>query len=263
MSARTPRWDPAQYLRFGDERARPFVDLVARIDVADPAVVVDLGCGPGTLTAGLCDRWPTAVVTGVDSSAEMIAVARPLGHERLRFVEGDVRTWRPETPVDVVVSNATLQWVDGHDRLLGGLLGTLRPDGLLAFQVPGNFDAPSHRCIEETVTSAPWRDVIDAAVLDRPRSHPAAHYLDVLARLGCRVDAWETTYLHVLEGERPVLEWVRGTALRPVLAALAPARHDAFCDDLAARLAAAYPERNGRTVLPFRRIFVVARRPSG
>jgi len=262
MSDRTPRWDPDQYLRFGDERARPFADLVARIDIAAPAVVVDLGCGPGTLTVGLCERWPTASVIGVDSSPDMVAAARPLANERVQFFEADLRTWRPGDAADVVVANATLQWVEGHDRLLGDLLDMLRPDGVLAFQVPGNFDAPSHRCIEETVLSDPWRDVIDASVLERPRSHAAAHYLEVLADLGCLVDGWETTYLHVLHGARPVLEWVRGTALRPVLAALDPSRHEEFCDALAARLAVVYPQRNGRTVLPFRRIFVVARRPA-
>ena len=263
MVGRTPRWDPAQYLRFGDERARPFTDLVARVDVTDVRRVVDLGCGPGTLTAGLCDRWPEADVVGVDTSPEMIAAAQPLGHGRLRFVEGDLRTWRPDAPVDVVVSNATLQWVPDHDLLLGDLVRLLRPGGELAFQVPGNFDAPSHRCIEETVTSARWRDLVDPAVLDRPRSHDADHYLRLLVGAGCSVDAWETTYLHVLHGERPVLEWVRGTALRPVLAALDDAAQDAFCDDLAARLATAYPARDGRTVLPFRRIFVVARSAGG
>jgi trans-aconitate 2-methyltransferase len=263
MVGGTPPWDPAQYLRFGDERARPFLDLVDRIGVTDVRRVVDLGCGPGTLTAGLCDRWPAATVVGVDTSVEMITAARRLGHDRLRFVEGDLRTWRTDGPVDVVVANAVLQWVPAHDTLLVDLMASVCPGGAFAFQVPGNFDAPSHRCIEDTVTSARWRAHIGAEVLDRPRSFDAEHYLGVLTAAGYEVDAWETTYLHVLRGERPVLEWVRGTALRPVLAALDPAAHEAFCDDLAGRLAIAYPSRDGRTVLPFRRIFVIARSATG
>jgi trans-aconitate 2-methyltransferase len=255
------RWDPAQYLRFGDERSRPFFDLVARIPAVEPALVVDLGCGPGQLTATLADRWPEARVVGVDSSPEMIAEANAHASGQLEFTLGDLTGWSPGEPADVVVSNATLQWVPGHDALLGSLARTVRPGGWLAFQVPGNFGSPSHVAIADQVRSPRWRDRIDAAVLDRPRSFEPGHYLDVLADAGLDADVWETTYLHRLQGPDPVFNWVKGTALRPVLAALGPADVAAFEEELASRLRAAYPAGPHGTTFPFRRIFAVAQVP--
>ncbi len=256
------RWDPAQYLRFGDERSRPFFDLVGRIPAADPRSVVDLGCGPGQLTATLADRWPAARVLGVDSSAEMIEQAAAHTTDRVGFTLGDLTAWAPAEPVDVVVSNATLQWVDGHDALLPALAGMVRPGGWLAFQVPGNFTSPSHLAIAEQVRSPHWQGRIDPAVLDRPRSFEPAHYLEVLLDAGLEADVWETTYLHRLSGPDPVFNWVKGTALRPVLAALRPADVAAFEDELAARLRDVYPAGRHGTTFPFRRIFAVARVPT-
>jgi trans-aconitate 2-methyltransferase len=255
------RWDPAQYLRFGDERSRPFFDLVARVPAAQPALVVDLGCGPGQLTATLADRWPGARVVGVDSSAEMIAAAAAHASEQVSFELGDLATWVPPEAADVVVSNATLQWVPAHDELLAVLVGMVRPGGWLAFQVPGNFGSPSHVAFAEQVRSPRWRDRIDPAVLDRPSSFEPGHYLDVLVDAGCEADVWETTYLHQLSGPDPVFNWVKGTALRPVLAGLAPADVAPFEAELAERLRARYPPGRHGTTFPFRRIFAVARRP--
>jgi trans-aconitate 2-methyltransferase len=253
-------WDPNAYLRFTDERSRPFVELVARIAAPDPRVVVDVGCGPGHLTAMLAERWPGAAVVGVDSSPEMVTRARA-DHPRVTFVEGDAGAWAPEEPVDVIVSNAALQWVPEHDRVITRMVGWLRPGGWLAFQVPGNFAAPSHRIITEVRTSPRWNDRLgegagrEAAVLD------PAQYAAQLHALDCAVDAWETTYLHVLQGDDPVLRWVTGTALRPALARLDdPAERDAFLDEVGARLRDAYPPSPHGTVFPFRRIFVVAQR---
>ena len=176
---------------------------------------------------------------------------------RLDFVAGDIASWRPEAAVDVLFSNAALQWVDGHLDLLGPLASTLAPGGWLAFQVPGNFGAPSHTLLADLRRSARWRDQLgDGAV--RLGSHDPAVYLDRLARLGARVDAWETTYLHVLSGDDPVLEWVKGTALRPVLAQLDEADAGEFLAEYGALLREAYPRRDYGTVLEFRRIFVVA-----
>lgn len=256
-------WDAAVYQRFGDERGRPFDDLVARVHADAPARVVDLGCGPGDRTATLLARWPTARITGVDSSAEMVAAARD--HElpgRLSFVQGDVREWTAHEPVDVLVCNATLQWVHEHLEVLPRLVDALAPEGWLAFQVPGNFAAPSHVLLSELRRSARWSARVGAGADRSHAVHEPTTYLDTLAGLGLRVDAWETTYLHLLPGPDAVLEWTRGTALRPVLAALDDDEQAEFVDEYAERLRSAYPARPHGAVLPFRRIFVVAHRAS-
>ncbi len=263
-------WDPAQYLRFGDERGRPFGDLLARVHAEAPGYVVDLGCGPGHLTAILAERWPRARVLGVDSSAEMIAAAGalgsatsagadPAGGGRLSFARADIREWRPDRPVDVFVSNAVLQWVPDHCDLLTRWAGQLAPGGWLAVQLPGNFDQPSHAILRDLAASSRWRPLLGQVTLNRQAEDPAS-YLDLLARAGCRVDAWETTYLHVLHGDDPVLEWYKGTGLRPVLAALPPQRKADFLAEYAAGVRDAYPPAPYGTVLPFRRVFVVASR---
>jgi trans-aconitate 2-methyltransferase len=255
-------WDPAQYLRFGGERARPFADLLARVAAVDPRVVVDLGCGEGALTAGLAGRWPRARVTGVDSSAEMLAAAAPHAVPgRISFVAGDVRQWQPEEPVDVLVTNAVLHWVPGHEHLLGRWAAGLAPGGWLALQVPGNHAAPTHRLLAQLCLSDRWAGrLAGAAPAAEPVLEPAG-YLRVLEGAGLAADAWETIYLHVLAGEDPVLGWVRSTVLRPVLARLADDEAAELTARYAAALRRAYPPRpDGTTVLPFRRVFAVGRR---
>jgi trans-aconitate 2-methyltransferase len=252
-------WDPSTYLRYGDERSRPFFDLLGRVAVTEPAEVVDLGCGPGTLTIDLPHRWPKARIRGIDSSAEMITAARALP-STVEFTVGDVRDWRPDPDVDVIVANAVLQWVPGHDELLRQWAAALHPGAVLAFQVPGNFDAPSH-CAIRTVAARPhWRDRVpelrDLASVLEPREYAA-----LLTAAGCAVDAWETTYLHQLPvtgTEHPVLTWVEGTALRPVHSALSDVDWLEFKAELRELLAAEYPATNGLVYFPFRRIFVVA-----
>jgi trans-aconitate 2-methyltransferase len=260
-------WDPAQYLNFADERSRPFFDLTGRIGAAAPAYVVDLGCGPGQLTAGLAARWPQAQVDGVDSSAEMIAAADKLLGElsgtdaataaRLSFRVCDVADWDPGRPVDVIVSNAVLQWVPGHLDLLPRWVSALAEGGWIAFQLPGNFDQPSHAILRGLAESARWRGKLAEVRLNRQAADPE-DYLDLLAGLGLAVDAWETTYLHVLTGSDPVTEWYKGTGLRPVLGELGPDDAAAFVAEYSERVRDAYPAKSYGTVLPFRRVFVVA-----
>jgi trans-aconitate 2-methyltransferase len=262
-----PMWDPGQYRRFADERSRPFADLLARVRAEDPRLVLDLGCGPGDLTAALARRWPAAEVRGVDNSAEMIAEAQKLasadpasaaaGAGRLSFILADVRQWQPDQPADVIISNAVLQWIPGHLDVVARWAGFLAPGGWLAIQVPANFDQPSHAILRELASSARWRRLLAGVRLNRQAAEPA-EYLDLLARAGLTVDAWETTYLHVLPGEDPVLEWYRGTGLRPVLAALSPGPAADFTTEYGARMRAAYPVAPYGTVLPFRRVFAVA-----
>ncbi|RCG31258.1 trans-aconitate 2-methyltransferase [Sphaerisporangium album] len=254
-------WDPAVYSRYADERARPFFELLSRVRAERPRLVVDLGCGSGELTAELGRRWPEADVHGVDSSPAMIAKAPP----GPSFSVGDVRDWRPDRPVDVIFSNALLQWVPEHRELLARWVDEhLAPGGWLAFQVPGNFDAPSHAAVRPICASSAWSDRLGDLV--RPDSVDGPEgYLTLLAGLGLEVDAWETTYVHVLSGENAVLTWISGTALRPMLDRLAgdePAR-EAFLADCARVLDKAYPSRPYGTPFPFRRVFVVARKPAG
>jgi trans-aconitate 2-methyltransferase len=249
-------WDPDRYLTYADERGRPFVELLARVD-ADPQTVVDLGCGPGNLTALVRERWPDARVQGVDSSAEMIASARRdvVG---IDFEVADLREWlgRGER-ADVVVSNATLQWLPDHVEVLPALAEAAGE--WLAFQVPGNFGEPSHTIRTELAAEPAYAEHTRGVAV--PSSREPVEYLELLTDLGWTVDAWETTYLHVLEGdEDAVFKWVSGTGARPTLQALPEDLRAGFEAELQRRLRTAYPSRDGRVVLPFRRIFVVARR---
>ena len=254
----THTWDPERYLQYADERGRPFVELLARVGATDPATVVDLGCGPGNLTHLLRERWPSASVLGVDSSEAMIAKAEPV--DGVRFELGDVRSWQPEAPVDVLVSNATLQWVPGHLDLLPRLVGHVAPGGWFAFQVPGNFDEQSHVIRRELAAEEPYAE--HTAGVAAPGAFGPETYLEALAGLGCTVDAWETTYLHVLQGEDPVFTWVSATGARPTLEALPDGLQERFAEEFKARLRAAYPPRPYGTVLAFRRVFVVAEVPA-
>jgi trans-aconitate 2-methyltransferase len=255
-------WDPKTYLRYGDERSRPFFDLLARVGAEQPRQVVDLGCGPGQLTASLAQRWPGASITGIDSSPEMIDRARTLD-SRVAFTVGDVRDWMPSAYSDVVLSNATLHWVPEHPALLVRWAAAMSPGGWLAVQVPGNFAAPSHRALREVADDPRWRDEVAPLMRDAPVLE-SAEYAALLAGAGCAVDAWETTYVHVLPAadgaDHSVLTWMEGTALRPVRAALGESpRWTAFRAALGERLARAYPVRDGEVLFPFRRVFFVAR----
>ncbi|GAB2745723.1 trans-aconitate 2-methyltransferase [Nocardioides pakistanensis] len=249
-------WDPERYLTYADERGRPFADLLARVGATDPAQVVDLGCGPGNLTGRLRQRWPSGQVTGLDSSPEMIARAREAGVDGVRFDVADLREWRAERPVDVLVSNATLQWVPGHLDLLPQLVEQVAPGGWFAFQVPGNFAEPSHVLLHELAADERFARHVEGVA--RPAAHGPEVYLDALLGLGCRVDAWETTYLHLLTGEDPVFTWISGTGARPVLQALPDGLREEFEAEYRAMLRTAYPSGPHGTVLPFRRVFVVA-----
>lgn len=225
-----------------------------------------LGCGPGSLTATLTDHWPLATVTGIDNDTAMLEAAHLLAHERLRLEHGSIDEWTPPVAIDVIVANASLQWAPNHVQRLPLWLDALVPGGSLAFQVPGNFDDPHHAAIRAQVTSPQWRDVAGLPSIVGRRTHGALlalGYLDLLRPLPfvADVDAWETTYVHILQGEDPVLEWVKGTALRPVLALLETEeqRHD-FCAELGTTLRGEFPKRDWGTAFPFRRVFVVARR---
>jgi trans-aconitate 2-methyltransferase len=250
-------WSPEGYLAFGDERTRPAVDLLARVPLSAPARVADLGCGPGNSTRLLCERWPEADVVGIDGSAAMLAKAEGSGL-RARWLVSDVAAWTPDAPFDLLFSNAALHWLPDHASLLPRLLSHLRPGGVLAVQMPRNFAAPSHTLLREVASAGPWAASL-APHLDRQPVAAPEWYHDLLAPLATALDIWQTEYLHVLDGDEPVLNWVRSTALRPVIAALTPEEQALFEAEYARRLRTAYPtRRDGRTLFPFRRLFIVA-----
>lgn len=261
-----PTWDPAQYLRHADHRARPFADLLSRVPglPGDRPRIADLGCGPGNVTVLLAERWPTAHITGYDNSPEMLARADAYagptpGGGRLDFAHADARTWAPEEPYDLIISNATLQWVPGHAGRFADWVTALKPGGTFAFQIPGNFASPSHRLMRELAHSARWKDRLAETLRHDDAVLTPEAYLERLTALGCEADVWETTYLHLLHGEDPVLDWVKGTGLRPVLTELGEEAEE-FVAEYRTALREAYPATEHGTVFPFRRIFAVARK---
>jgi trans-aconitate 2-methyltransferase len=252
-----PGWDPAKYLEFAGHRLRPALDLLARVPAAAPAIVHDLGCGAGNVTRLLRERWPDAAVTGVDGSAAMLAAARAAA-PAVTWLQADIGTWRGPCPADVVFSNAALHWLDDHPTLFPRLVAGLAPGGVLAVQMPRNHGAPSHTEMVAAAESGSWREQLRPALRARPVVEPAVYH-EILAPHVSRLDIWETEYLHVLEGDNPVVEWTRGSALKPLLDALEEPERSGFLAEYSARIARAYsPRSDGRTLFPFRRLFIVA-----
>lgn len=251
-----PSWDSRQYLRFEDARTRPARELLARVPTGNPATVVDVGCGPGNSTRLLLDRWPDASVTAIDSSAAMLERARE-SVPAATFLQTDLREWEPDRPVDVVFSNATLQWLGDHPVVLGHLLSWLAPGGTLAVQMPQNYDQPSHVLMRQLADSHRWASRVGGVLRVAPVAS-AQDYHRMLSGRGRWVDAWTTEYLHVLEGDDPILEWMRGSGLRPVLDRLDAAEAEEFASAYAAALREAHrKESDGTTLFPFRRVFFV------
>jgi len=250
-------WNPDTYLAFANHRERPIAELIARIPAIDVANAVDLGCGTGNSTAALATRFPNAKLMGVDNSPQMLATARkdlPVAE----WVEADIGAWQPPHSYDLILSNAALHWVPGHDALFARLIGALNPGGALAVQMPHNFTAPSHTLLHRTVEDGPWA----AKTLPLLRRNPVDEstvYYDRLAPHMSHIDIWETTYVQVLEGEDAVFRWTSGTALTPFLEVLEGDERDEFCKAYKARLRTAYPRTtDGKTLFPFTRLFMVA-----
>jgi trans-aconitate 2-methyltransferase len=256
-----PTWNAEQYLRFGDERTRPCRELAARIAFASPDLVIDLGCGPGNSTAVLAERWPKAELTGLDSSPEMIAAARRAG-PRCAWRVGDIAGWAKEANqiYDVVFSNAALQWVDDHSAVFPMLLSQVAPGGALALQMPGNHDAPAQRLMRELAASPIWRDRFPMGRVREWHVHDLATYYDILAPTAAAVDIWQTEYLHILADSAAIVEWYKGTGLRPFMDALDDeAERVDFLAQYLERIDEAYPARgDGRVAFPFRRLFMIA-----
>jgi len=251
-------WSAGQYLKFEDERTRPPRDLLAQVSLQEPHRVVDLGCGPGNSTELLIARYPRAEVIGLDSSADMLRQAR----ERLpkwRFIEADLARWHPSEPTDLLFANAVFQWMPDHPAVLRRLLEALPEGGVLAVQMPDNTDEPALSLQRELAGRAPWAARLGRNAVARDDLLTPAAYYDLLRPLSSRLDIWHTVYNHVLAGPRAIVEWFRGSSLRPYLSALDEGMRDGFIAEYAAEIARAYPARcDGKVLLRFPRLFIVA-----
>lgn len=251
-------WDPAQYLRFSDERLRPALDLLARVPLHAPDRVVDLGCGAGNVTAILKCRFPAADVTGVDRSAAMLAKARATAPD-CRFTEADIAIWVPETAPDLIYSNAALHWLPDHEHLFPRLVSRLARGGVLAVQIPAMHDSPFRRLQPIIAAEGPWAETLRGCGSARDILAPA-QYWDLLRPHTAQLELWETIYHHVLQGADAVMEWAAGSSLRPFLDPLSPELRTAFRKAYAVALRPHYPRRpDGTTLMPFRRLFILAR----
>lgn len=253
-----PAWNAEQYLRFADERTRPCRDLAARVPVAEPHTVIDLGCGPGNSTAVLAARWPSAEITGLDSSEDMLAAACR-DYPDVAWLHESIAEWAADDgPVfDVVFSNAALQWVPDHATVFPQLLWRART---LAVQIPTASDAPAQRLMREIAAASGWRKRFLHPVADW-RAEPAAFYYDALAPHAAALDMWETVYQHVLASPEAIVEWYRGTGLRPFLNVLREEDRPAFLAEYLDAIRPHYPTRaDGKVLFPFRRLFIIASR---
>lgn len=256
----TSDWNADLYLRFAEERTRPAAELLARVPLESPGRAVDLGCGPGNSTELIARRYPGASLAGVDTSPDMLEKARARLPD-VSFILGDIAHFRAEPAADLLYANAALQWLPDHESLLPKLMESLAPGGVLAVQMPDNLDQPSHRLMREVASRPEFAAKIGEAEKVRAQILSAEHYYDLLAPFASSIDIWRTTYCHVLADAPAIVEWVRATGLRPFLDPLDDAERTAFLAAYGREIAAAYPPRiDGKVILPFPRLFIVARR---
>ena len=255
-----PTWDADLYLQFASERTQPSLDLIVRTNVSSPARIIDLGCGPGNSTQILRHRWPKADITGLDSSVEMIAAASQ-AYPTEKWVLADAATWKTDAPLDVVFSNATLQWLPDHARLFPHLMAQVAPAGALAIQIPAHYKSPLHQVTLEVAKDSSWCDRMEAPRNALTEEQPSFYY-DVLQPLASRLDIWETEYYHLMDSPQAIVDWFRGTGLRPFLEMLeTEEQKQRFQQMLLDGYTQAYPrQKDGRVLFPFRRLFMVAYR---
>jgi trans-aconitate 2-methyltransferase len=252
-----PNWDPKQYLQFIQQRTQPCIDLVSRIDTTNVLRAVDLGCGPGNSTEVLAKKFPAAKIVGIDNSPDMLAQAAK-DYPQFTFKPGDAQTWTSDQPADVILANAVFQWIPNHEQVFPHLLKQLRPGGALAIQMPRNFDSPTHLALREISSRPQWNEKIPQREFHYV--HSPDFYFDLLAPICARIDIWETRYVHVMPDHDAIIEWYKGTGMRPYLDPLTPDERKNFIAELREKLLAAYPlQKNDQVLFPFRRIFFIAR----
>ncbi|MEM6162005.1 trans-aconitate 2-methyltransferase [Erwinia sp. P6884] len=253
-------WNPDLYRQFEAERTRPAKELVTRIPLRDVQHITDLGCGPGNSTALLHQTWPQARITGLDSSQAMLEQAL----QRLpdcRFEQADIQAWQASSPQDLIYANASLQWLSDHDTLLPSLVEQLAKGGVLAVQMPDNLDQPTHSLMRKVAENGPWQDKINHDPGHRKRLLTTEAYYDLLSSAGCTVDIWRTTYYHVMSSHSAMVEWLRSTGLRPFLSPLQEEEQAAYLAHYLAELTAAYqPRQDGSVLMPYPRLFMVAKK---
>jgi trans-aconitate 2-methyltransferase len=259
-------WNPDLYRRYEDERTRPARELLARVPLGQASRVVDLGCGPGNSTELLVQRFAGAQIVGTDNSEVMLASAR----QRLpgvRFELSDIANWAPDAAwggaPDLIYANAALQWVPDHATLISRLFAALAPGGVLAIQMPDNQQEPTHRLMREVAAQAPWAASIGDADGLRTELLDIGGYYDLLAPQAARIDVWHTIYQHPMTSPAAIVEWLRGTGLRPFVDRLSPALQASYLAEYERRVAQAYaPRADARWLLAFPRMFIVAQRKS-
>ncbi len=251
-------WSARQYLKFEDERTRPPRDLLARVPLREPRLVVDLGCGPGNSTELLVERYPHSEIVGLDSSPDMLRKARER-LAKLKFVEADIATWSPEPDTDLLFSNAVMQWLPDHTAVLRRLLEALKPGGVLAVQMPDNTREPALRFQGEVGGSGPWRDHPGVKAAPRPDLPTVEAYYDLLKPASSHIDIWHTLYEHVMASPQAIVEWFKGSSLQPFLSPLDAAAREKFLAAYGEKIAGAYkPRVDGKVLLKFPRLFIVA-----
>ena len=251
-------WSPTTYLQFDDERTRAARDLLAQVPLTSARTVVDVGCGPGNSTALLTARFPGADVLGIDSSPTMLAEARK-AVPGARYAEADASVWLPEPGTDLVFANATYQWIPEHMAQFPRVLAALNPGAVLAVQMPDNLAEPTHQLMQQVAVAGPWADRLASAA--RAPLAPVRDYYDAMRPVASRLDIWHTVYNHVLSGPDAVVDWVRGTGLRPFIDPLSPEERAEYLSRYRSLIADAYPPANdGKVLLRFPRLFIVAAR---
>ncbi|EXI77419.1 MAG: Trans-aconitate 2-methyltransferase [Candidatus Accumulibacter appositus] len=251
-------WDPEQYLKYGEARRRPALDLIARLGGVCPNNVVDLGCGAGDVTRLLAEHWPQAKVVGVDNDAAMLRKASSTASQ-INWQSSDIVEWQPAVAPDLIFSNAVLHWLADHPQLLPSLIAQLAEGGVLAVQMPSNFSSPSHQILRKLADDYRWQQTLGGIAMGKVLS--AAEYYRLLSPFCRRVDVWETIYWQALSGDDAIIEWMKGTTLRPYLACLDAVAKEHFLTAYRGLLAVAYPRASdGHTLFPFKRVFFVAQR---
>jgi trans-aconitate 2-methyltransferase len=256
-------WNPSQYLKFSDHRIRPALELLERVNVDSPRLIYDLGCGSGNITKIISNRWHSATIFGLDNSDEMLAKAST-EKSKIQWIKNSIENWSPDELADLIYSNSTLHWINRHEELFPKLLSSLKQGGCLAIQMPLSWEMPSHRLMRETLSNGGkdfrpigTKELRDSISLNWVKS--TSWYYDIISKYTTHIDMWETEYLQVLVGDDPVLEWVKGTGLRPILNTLEDKDREIFLFEYRKRLRKAYPtSANGCTLFPFKRLFMVA-----